>query len=295
SDGDGVPNTRDYFPNDASKSLPADPDSVYDLSVAPATSFGSSDKGSVSINRGNYDYAGDGTPTSITDNTKVTAGAFSAVMPEGILDNLFRVTGTSNSSLIFKETNATASTSVSGEKVLYAGTISVTDAKGHAVDTSALGTTANVTFTVPAGSGYDAGKNPKLVYIGANGNANDVAGADIKQNTDGSLTVTFSTDHFSTYAVVQTADATGTGTTGDGTTNTGTTGTGTAGSGTTGTNTTSTGTGTATNTAGTSGSVANPNTGWAQHSASLQDVVLALLGVSAAGLTFVILRRRRHN
>lgn len=270
NDGDGVPNIRDSDPDDASKDIDADfYASNVDLTAAAKKTL-KGDTGSLTVRSYDDFYADDGvTPLLGQDNVELQFGAVAVRLPALALDHLFYIYKAPES-LTFGVSDITAAAGVSGEKVLYAGDITVKDADGSKLDTSSLGADVAVTFTIPAGSGYDASKNPKVVHIKDDGTVEDVSGATIAQNADGSLTVAFTTGHFSTYAVVQTADTTSGGGSGDGNGGTDTTG----GS-------------------GTDTTVSNPATG-SPNADPAPYILLALLGTGAAGAAMVTIRRR-HN
>lgn len=273
NDNDGITNLRDAAKNDASQGI----DTQYysdnaDLSAAAQKTL-TGENGSLLVTSYDDYYLDDGvTPLPGMANLALQFGAVSVKLPALALDNLFYIYKAPKN-LTFGVKDITVSTSVDGEKVLYAGDITIKDPDGTKLDTDDLGNDVQVTLTLPDNSGYDTGKSPKLVHIKSDGTSEDVSGAVF--SADGK-TVTFTTNHFSTYAVVQTADnndGTGSGDNG-----------GSGGSGTTSSGTASSST--------SSDETSNPVTGTAGANTALPALIaLAAAGASGAALT---LRRRKH-
>lgn len=201
-DGDGIPNSLDYYPNDASLSLP--PAGALDLNAAPVKIAGDGTSDSASISSSNLFVADNGSPLTASDIYAVRTSNASFNVPLGLMNYLFETNGVDN--VIFNAQISSKNVSTSGsENFVTAFELDITDKDGNPLTSISFGGNIQVSFTIPASeaANYDSAKTTALYYIADDGTRTEIPGASFVKNSDGSITVTFQTSHFSTYAIIQ--------------------------------------------------------------------------------------------
>lgn len=289
-DGDGVPNNLDYYPNDATKSLP--PAGALDPASTAAKTIGDGSTNTVSASADSLLTGDNGAQLTANQNIALRISGATFNVPAGLLSYLMRNNGVSSVTLGAKLSDASVSLQ-DDETLIGSFELSMTDSAGNALTNDDFGGNVQVSFTFPASeaSNFNSDKVTTLYHIKPDSTREPITGATFTKNTDGSLTVTFLTSHCSSYAVVQTTDTSNNGSTG---------GSGTTGStGTTGTTTASTSSATSTPSIVSNPETGDPDGGMGSHTAKAHAnpalcILLGLLGMSAIGTASVAFFRRRH-
>lgn len=201
-DGDGIPNILDYYPNDAALSYP--PTGALDPAGTPVKTAGDGTSGSVSVSSSALLTADNGSALTAADIMTIKTSNAAFNVPLGLMYYLFNSNNVNN--IIFNTTTSSESITTSGsESFITAFELNMTDADGNPLASTSFGGNIQVSFIIPASeaANYDSAKTTTLYYIADDGTRTEIPGASFVKNSDGSITVTFQTSHFSTYAIIQ--------------------------------------------------------------------------------------------